>query len=389
MRFKESERIRLLKPYLFAEINKIIDKKKKEGLDVISLGIGDPDIPTSHGIVEELCKEAENPENHRYPSSYGLKIFKESVSEYYSDRFEVSLDSEKEVIPLFGSKEGITDIAYAFINPGDYAMMTDPAYLVYRMGTIFAGGIPYTIPIEEKNNFLFDIESIDRDIAAKTKVLFINYPNNPTTATCDINFFEKLVDFADKNNIIICHDNAYSDIYTGESKPLSFLNAKGSKEVGIELNSLSKTFNMTGWRIGYAAGNERIIKSLGKYKTNVDSGIFNAVQYAGAKALRNYKRYSGYNNQIYKRRRVMVKEALNEIGIDYYNSDATIYVWAKVPGKFTSESFSRIILEKANVVVTPGNAFGEHGEGFFRISLTINDIRIKEALNRIKRAVKE
>jgi len=388
MHFKESERVRLLQPYLFSEINKIINKKKKQGLDVISLGIGDPDIPTSHKIVEELCKEAKNPENHRYPSSYGLKIFNESVSKYYRDRFDVSLDSEKEVIPLFGSKEGITDTAYAFINPGDYVIVTDPSYLVYKIGVIFAGGIPYKIPIEEKNKFLFDVESIDKDIAAKTKILYINYPNNPTTATCDIDFFEKLVNFAEKNNIIICHDNAYSDIYTSSSKPLSFLNARGSKEVGIELNSLSKTFNMTGWRIGYAAGNERIIKSLGKYKTNVDSGVFNAVQYAGAKALGNYKKYSGYNNQIYKRRREMVKKALDEIGIDYYDSDATIYVWAKVPEKFTSESFSRMILNKANVVVTPGRAFGNYGEGFFRISLTINDGRMEE-LNRIKCAIKK
>jgi len=384
MHFEESERLKLLPPYLFAEIDKMINKKKEEGLDVISLGIGDPDIPTAEDIIEVLCKEANNPENHRYPSSYGLKIFKEAVSKFYIQRFNVTLDPDREVIPLMGSKEGITNLAYTYINPGDYVIMTDPSYLVYKISTIFAGGIPYTTPLKEENNFLFNVENIDPEVAKKAKILYFNYPNNPTSATCDISFFEKIADFAKKNNIIVCHDNAYSDTYQGKNKPMSFLNAVGSKNVGIELNSLSKTFNMTGWRIGYAVGNQEIIESLGKYKTNVDSGVFNAIQYAAVKAFENYKRHTEYNNRIYNKRREMVKRALGDIGIDYYNSNATIYLWAKVPKRFTSVSFSKMILEKANVVVTPGSEFGKNGEGYIRISLTINDSRLEEALNRIR-----
>lgn len=384
MHFEESERLKSLPPYLFAEIDKIINKKKEEGLDVISLGIGDPDIPTSKDIVETLCREANNPENHKYPSSYGLKIFKEAVSKFYFQRFNVTLDPEREVIPLLGSKEGITNLAYTCINPGDYAIMTDPSYLVYKISTVFAGGTPYAIPLKEENNFLFDIEGVDPEVAKKAKILYINYPNNPTSATCNINFFEKIVSFAEKNNIIVCHDNAYSDTYQGENKPISFLNAGGSKNVGIELNSLSKTFNMTGWRIGYAVGNEEIIESLGKYKTNVDSGVFNAIQYAAVKALGSYKKHTEYNNKIYNKRREMIKKALSDIGIDYYDSNATIYVWAKVPEGFTSELFSKMLLDKANVVVTPGSEFGENGEGYIRISMTIDDRRLEEALNRIR-----
>jgi len=384
MQFKESERLRLLSPYTFAEISKIIEKKKNQGLDVISLGIGDPDMPTPEDIIKALCREAKNPENHRYPSSYGLKILKEVIADFYLERFNVVLDPDREVIPLLGSKEGISDVAYTFINKDDYVIITDPAYLVYKISTIFAGGRPYILPLKKENDFLFDVDEINADVAGKAKVLYINYPNNPTTATCDIKFFKKVAEFAEKNNIIVCHDNPYSDIYSGKDRPPSFLNAEGSKNVGIELNSLSKTFNMTGWRIGYAVGNNEVIESIGKYKTNVDSGIFNAIQYAGAEAFKNFEKSSDINNQIYKKRRGMVKRVLDDIGIEYYDSDATIYVWAEVPDGSTSESFSKMLLEKANVVVTPGTAFGEYGEGFFRISLTIEDNRLEEALNRIK-----
>ena len=384
MHFKESDRLRNLQPYLFAEIDKIINKKRSQGLDVISLGIGDPDMPTPGEIIEALCSEANNPENHGYPSSYGSKIFKEAVAEFYYQRFNVDLDPDREVIPLFGAKEGISDIAYTYINNGDYAIMTDPSYLVYGISTIFAGGIPYMIPLKKENGFLFDIDDVKADIAAKAKILYINYPNNPTTATCDIKFFDKITEFAQKNNIIVCHDNAYSDIYYGEERPISFLNAAGSKNTGIELNSLSKTFNMTGWRIGYAVGNKEIISSIGKYKTNVDSGVFNAVQHAAARALSSYKKHADINNQVYKKRRDMVKKELDDIRMGYYDSNATIYIWADVPEGFTSESFSKMLLEKANVVVTPGNAFGKSGEGFIRISLTVEDDSLEEALKRIK-----
>jgi len=387
MHFEEADRLKSLPPYLFAEIDKLINKKRKEGLDVISLGIGDPDIPTSTDIIETLCKEANDPKNHRYPSSYGLRIFKEAVSKFYMQRFNVTLDPEREVLPLMGSKEGIANIAYTCINPGDYVIMTDPSYLVYKISTIFAGGIPYTVPLKEEDDFVLDIEDIDPEIAKKAKIIYINYPNNPTSATCDKIFFENVVSFAEKNNIIVCHDNAYSDVYQGENKPMSFLNAYGSKNVGIEFNSLSKTFNMTGWRIGYAAGNGEIIESLGKYKTNVDSGVFNAIQYAAVKALESYKIHTEHNNNIYNRRRDMIKKTLDDIGIDYFDSNATIYVWAKVPEGFTSGSFSKMLLDKADVVVTPGVEFGKNGEGYIRISMTIDDSRLEEALKRIRNAL--
>ncbi len=384
MDFEESERLKSLPPYLFAEIDKVINKKRTEGFDIINLGIGDPDIPTPPEIIEVLCREANNPENHRYPSSYGLKFFKEAVARFYYKRFNVDIDPDKEVIPLMGSKEGISSIAYTYINPGDRVIITDPSYLVYKIGSIFAGGKPYTLPLKEEENFLFDVDKIDREIAEKAKILYFNYPNNPTSATCDTDFFNKIALFAEKNNIIICHDNAYSDTYSDGNKPASFLNAYNSKNVGIELNSLSKTFNMTGWRIGYAVGSSEIIGSIGKYKTNVDSGVFNAIQYAAAKALEIYDKYNDRINEVYDNRRRMVKKVFDDTGIDYYNSNATIYVWARVPEGYSSGSFSRMLLEKANVVITPGNEFGEYGEGYFRVSLTISDSRLEEALKRVK-----
>ncbi len=387
MIFEESRRLKELPPYLFAEIDKIIQKKRNEGIDVISLGIGDPDIPTPEGIIEELQKEAENPENHQYPSSYGMDLFKKSVADYYMQRFGVSIDPETEVIPLFGVKEGVANIAYVYIDNGDYVLIPDPSYPVYSIGTMFAGGLTYTMPMEEKNDYIIDLDKIDPAIAKKAKMMHINYPNNPTSAICGLDFFERVVEFAEKNDIIVCHDNAYADTYFGETKPFSFLNAKGSKEVGIEFYSLSKTFNMTGWRIGCAVGNKDIIASLGKYKTNVDSGVFNAVQYAAIEALKNYEKYSSNNNLIYKKRREMTASMLDDIGIDYYRSNATIYVWAKVPRGHTSKSFAQLVLDKADVVITPGSAYGKYGEGHFRISLTIRDSRLKEALERIKNAL--
>jgi len=383
MKIEESHRLKEIPPYLFAEIDVIIKKKRSQGLDVISLGIGDPDIPTPIGIIEALQNEAENPVNHQYPSSYGMGSFKEAVADFYMDRFSVKIDPDNEVIPLWGAKEGIANIAYTFVDIGDYVLVPDPSYPVYSIGTMFAGGQTHIMPIEEKNDYIIDLERIDKKIAAKAKLMHVNYPNNPTSAVCGIDFYEKLAEFAAKNNIIVCHDNAYSDTYFGDNSPVSFLNASGSKEVGIEFYSLSKTFNMTGWRIGCAVGNREVIASLGKYKTNVDSGVFNAVQYAAIEAFKNYKKYNGENNKIYKKRREMVTDILDNIGIDYYKSNATIYVWAKVPEGHTSKSFSKLVLDEANVVVTPGSAYGKYGEGYFRISLTISDDRLKEALDRI------
>jgi len=374
MKIEESKRLKRLPPYLFAEIDKIIKEKRDLGLDVISLGIGDPDIPTPKGIIEALQDEAENPVNHQYPSSYGMELFREAVADFYMDRFGVKIDPADEVI---------ANIAYTFVDPGDYVLVPDPSYPVYSIGTMFAGGQTHIMPMEEKNDYIIDLDRIDAGIAAKAKLMHVNYPNNPTSAICSIDFYERLAEFALKNNIIVCHDNAYSDTYFGDNSPVSFLNAGGSKEAGIEFYSLSKTFNMTGWRIGCAVGNREVIASLGKYKTNVDSGIFNAVQHAAINAFKNYKEYSSENNKIYKKRREMVTGILDNIGIEYYKSNATIYVWAKVPEGHTSKSFAKLVLDEANVVITPGSAYGKFGEGYFRISLTISDDRLKEALDRI------
>ncbi len=384
MIIEESERLKAIPPYLFAEIDRIINVKKAKGEDVISLGIGDPDIATPSPVIEELYKEAKNIENHRYPSSYGLKLFKQAASNYYRKRFNVEMDPDKEIITIWGSKEGIANIAYVFINPGDTALVPDPGYLVYKLGTLFAGGKCHVMPLKEEKGFLPDIYGIENDIAKKAKLLHINYPNNPTSATCSAGFFQNISDFANANEIIICHDNAYCDVYFDENnKPGSFFNSKDSKAVGLEFNSLSKTFNMTGWRIGFAAGNKKIIESLGKYKTNVDSGVFNAVQYAGAVALDNYEEFLADNLAIYRKRRELVFSALKKTGIDYYKSDATIYIWAKVPNGYTSASFAQHMLHNANVVVTPGSAFGTYGEGYFRISITLSNERLEEALQRM------
>jgi len=388
MIFEEAERLKAIPPYLFAEIDRIINEKKARGEDVISLGIGDPDIPTPDLIIEELCKEAKNAANHRYPSSYGLKLFKQAAADYYLRRFNVKIDPETEIITIWGSKEGIANIAYAVINPGDIALVPDPGYLVYKLATMFAGGSCHIMPLREEDDFLVNLDEIDKNVAEKAKIIHLNYPNNPTSATCGAGFFEKVSKFANKYNILVCHDNAYSDVYFDtQNKPVSFFNAADSKEVGLEFNSLSKTFNMTGWRIGFAAGNKKVIESLGKYKTNVDSGVFNAIQYAGVQALNNYEKLVQGNLETYRKRRAIIFDTFDKSGIKYYKSNATIYIWAKVPRGYTSKSFSELLLNKANVVVTPGSAFGQFGEGYFRISITLDDARLKEALERIKKVL--
>ena len=385
MIFEESNRLKSIPPYLFAGIDAVIKKKQEQGLDVISLGIGDPDTKTPDAVVKELCSEAWNKENHKYPSSYGLKAFKFAAAQFYKKRFGIEIDPESEVLALWGSKEGIANIAYTFINPGDIVLVPDPSYPVYKIGTMFAGGTTYTMPLTEESGFLIDLKKIDEMTAKKAKLMHVNYPGNPTSALCDLSFFNKLVDFAAEYKILVCHDNAYGDIYSEPKyKPVSFLNAKNSKETGIEFYSLSKSFNMTGWRISFAVGNSAALASLGKYKSNVDSGVFNAVQYAAAAALKNYDKYIDSNNKIYNRRRQKVWDLLKKTGLEFYRSFNTIYIWAKVPVGYTSASFAKLLLDKANVVVTPGSAYGKYGEGYFRISLTISDERLEEALDRIK-----
>ncbi|MDQ7037635.1 MAG: LL-diaminopimelate aminotransferase [Aquificota bacterium] len=384
MTFEPAERIKALPPYLFAEIDRKKQEKIDQGVDVIDLGVGDPDLPTPDPVVEALKRASEKPENHRYPSYVGMRAFREAVSSWYRRRFGVDLDPDREVIALIGSKEGIAHFPLAFVNPGDVVLCPDPAYPVYRIGTIFAGGQPYTVPLKEENSFLPDLGSIPREVVERAKIIWINYPNNPTTADATEDFYRELVRWAKKHNIIIASDNAYSETYTGDRKPISILQIEGAKEVAIEFNSLSKTFNMTGWRIGMAVGNEELIKALGKVKTNIDSGQFNAVQEAGIVALNLPESETDRIRAIYRERREVMTKALKSIGLEPVESDVTFYVWTRVPEGYTSAEFVEKLLDEAGVVCTPGNGFGDAGEGYFRISLTVPTERLVEAARRIE-----
>ncbi|HDP69507.1 MAG TPA: LL-diaminopimelate aminotransferase [Actinobacteria bacterium] len=384
---QQAKRIKNIPPYLFAEIDKKIALKKAEGIDVISLGIGDPVEPTPQHIIDTLCKQANNPENHRYPSYFGMPEFRKAIVNFCKKRFGLILDSDKEVLPLIGSKEGIAHVFLAFVDPGDIVLVPDPGYPVYNVGTIIAGGKPHYMPLLFENNFLPDLTKIEDEIAKRAKIMFIGYPNNPTSAIASIEFFKEVVFFAKKHDILVCHDNAYSEIAFDGYVPPSFLEVPGAKDVGIEFQSLSKTYNMTGWRIGFVVGNEAAIEALGRIKTNVDSGIFNAIQHAGIAALEGHQDCVKEMCDVYARRRAMVAKALNKMGLEFMIPKATIYVWAKVPSGHTSASFAAYILEKAGVVVSPGNAYGPSGEGYIRITLSVKDDRLREALKRIENSL--
>jgi len=371
-----------LPPYLFAQLDEAKNELKKKGKDLIDLGIGDPDLPTPSPIIRRLYQAAKDPQNHRYPPYEGLLSFREAISEWYERRFGVKLNPEDEILTLIGSKEGIAHISLALINPGDLALVPDPAYPVYRTGVIFAGGMPSSMPLLEKNRFLPSLEEIDKEVARRTKILFVNYPNNPTGATATRDFFQKVVDFAREFNIVVCHDLAYSEIFFDECPPCSFLEVKGAKEVGVEFHSLSKSFNMTGWRIGFVVGNKEVIQALREVKTNVDSGVFQAVQEAGIEALKLPEEVSQQIRRVYQRRRDILVEGLRQIGWKINPPKATFYLWIKVP--CSSVEFARVLLEECGVVVTPGVGFGTHGEGYIRIALTVEEERIREAVKRIK-----
>lgn len=387
---KKAGRIEKLPPYLFAEIDKKIREALDKGVDVIKLGIGDPDRPTPQYIVERMQQEVTLPRNHSYPPDEGLMEFREAVSRYYLRRFGVELDPQKEVLPLIGSKEGIAHISACFINSGDVNLVPDPGYPVYGIGTLFAGGQPYLMPLLEEKGYLPDFSIIPEETARRAKLMFLNYPNNPTGAVAEKDFFEKAVEFAKKFDVVICHDSAYLEISFDGYCPVSFLEAPGAMECGIEFGSLSKPFNMTGWRVGYAVGNAEVLEALYRYKTNIDSGNFKAVQYAGVEALDNPKALEHIENmqQVYQDRRDVVVEALREAGWTAVAPKASFYVWAPVPQGYTSKDFVSYILEKTGVVVTPGSGFGEYGEGYFRIALTVEVDRLKEAMDRIKGVVR-
>ncbi len=384
MGFEFSQRLKALPPYLFAELDRKKQEKIAQGVDVIDLGVGDPDLPTPQPIVEAGKRAMEKSENHRYPSYVGMLSYRKAVSDWYKRRFGVELDPEREVIALIGSKEGVAHFPLAFVNPGDVVICPDPAYPVYKIGTMFAGGTPYTVPLKEENDFLPDLGSIPQDVVDKAKIIWVNYPNNPTSADATEEFYRDLISWAKKHNIIIASDNAYSEIYLGDRKPISILQVEGAKDVAIEFHSLSKTYNMTGWRIGMAVGNEELVKGLGKVKTNVDSGQFNAVQEAGIAALNLPEKELDKLRGIYRERREVMSQALRKIGLEPLDSDVTFYLWIKVPEGYTSSEFVSRLLDEAGIVCTPGNGFGDAGEGYFRISLTLSTDRLVEAAKRIE-----
>ncbi|BAT71499.1 LL-diaminopimelate aminotransferase [Thermosulfidibacter takaii ABI70S6] len=376
-----ASRLKKLPPYLFAELDEKKAKKIAEGVDVIDMGVGDPDLPTPTPIVEAMKKAVEKPEHHKYPTYNGMKPFREAVAKWYKKRFNVALDPDSEVVALIGSKEGIAHLPFAFVEEKDVVLVPDPGYPVYHASTVLAGGEPYHIPLKEELGFLPDISSVPKDILERTKVMFLNYPNNPTAGIATKEAFQKLVELAKEYNFIIAHDAAYSEIYY-EEPPISILEIPGAKEVAIEFHSLSKTFNMTGWRIGMAVGNAEILKSLLKVKTNIDSGVFQAIQEAAIFALENEPGLKEIRN-IYKRRIDIFVNGLKKCGFEVEAPKATFYVWFKVPPGYTSMEFANLALEKAGVLLTPGVGFGVYGERFVRAALCMPDERIEEAANRL------
>ncbi len=380
-----AKRIESIPPYLFAEIDRAIERKKTGGVDVINLGIGDPDLPTPRNIIDRLQEAVKDPVNHRYPSYAGMFSFRRSAANWYKQRFNVSLDPEGEVIALIGSKEGIAHIPLAFINPGDVALIPDPAYPVYKIGILLADGIPHIMPLLEENDFKPDLGGISEKTAKRAKILFINYPNNPTAETAELEFFKEVVDFALDNEIIVCHDAPYTEMAFEGYKARSFLEVKNAKEVGVEFHSLSKTYNMTGWRIGFVVGNSGILSGLGKVKENVDSGVFQAVQYAAMGALDGPQDAVLKNMRIFRDRRDMMVEGLRDLGWDVNKPKATFYLWFRIPKSYKSSiKFSSDLLDKTGIVMTPGIGFGEYGEGYVRCALTQREERLEEALERIK-----
>ncbi len=381
---ENSNRIKNLPPYLFAEIDKMINNAKADGMDVINFGIGDPDQPTPDNIVDKMKEAIQDPTTHSYPSYEGLVEFRTAVSRKYKKRFDVELDPATEVVSLIGSKEGIAHLPLCYINPGDYALVPDPGYPVYKTSILLADGNPIMMPLKEENDFLPDLEAINEEDAERAKIMFLNYPNNPTGAMASLEFFEEVITFAKKYNIIIAHDAAYTDIYLDDEIPHSILEVEGAKDVAIEFNSLSKPYNMTGWRIGWACGKEDVIESLGRLKTNIDSGIFEAIQYAGIEALYNAEDSIKEVTELYKERRDLLVEGLNELGWSVKPNKATFYLWIEVPEDISSSEFSKKLFKKTGVFFTPGIGWGDYGENFLRIALTVNKERIEEAIARIQ-----
>ncbi len=380
----ESNRLRELPPYLFAEIDRLKKEALEAGRDIIDLGVGDPDQPTPDHIIEKLYEAAKDPANHRYALDLGLGPLRRAIAAWYERRFEVSLDPDREVLPLIGSKEGIAHIPLAFVNPGDVVLIPDPCYPPYRSGTIFAGGRPHSMPLLEENSYLPDFGRIKARVARRAKLMFLNYPNNPTAAVATLEFFREACAFAKRRGIIVCHDAAYTEIAFDGFRPPSLLQIDDAKEVGVEFHSLSKTYNMTGWRLGFVCGNSKVIEGLRRVKSNIDSGVFQAVQLAGCAALQGPQDHLAELERLYQERRDTLVDGLGSLGWKVSRPKATFYVWARVPSGYSSTELARGLLEKVDVVVTPGVGFGQMGEGYIRMALTVDMERLETAVERIR-----
>jgi len=377
-------RLGKIPPYLFAEIDRKVQEKKKAGVDVISLGIGDPDLPTPKRIVNVLQEAAADPANHRYPSYFGLAELREAIAGWYSERSGVALDPSTEILPTLGSKDGIAHVPLALVDPGDVVLAPDPGYTVYSTGALMAGAEPYIMPLTAANHWLPDLDAIPDDIADRARLMWLNYPNNPTAAVADREFLERAVAYCKRHDIVLCHDAPYSEIAFGGYRPLTLFEIPGAKDVGLEFHSLSKTFNMTGWRIGWVCGRADLIGLIGQLKTNIDSGIFQAVQWAAIEALNGGEQETKAANDVYARRHKLVADTLNELGWKIKPPRATFYVWAPVPNGYDSIGFASHVLDEVGVNITPGVGFGAHGEGYFRLSVTAPDARLEEAMTRMR-----
>ncbi len=382
-----AQRVQNLPPYLFVEISRRIAEQREKGVRVISFGIGDPDLPTHPHILEALHDHTDVPANHRYPETEGLPELRQAIAAWMQQRFEVNLDPANEIVPLIGAKEGIANTALCFIDPGDIALVPDPAYPVYAIGTMFAGGESHYLPLTAENDWLPDLEAVPADIRERARVLWINYPNNPTGATAEIEFFQRAAQFGLDHDIAVLHDNAYCDVTYDDYQAPAYLQAADASAAGIEYFSLSKTFNMTGWRIGWACGNAEMVDALLRVKSNIDSGIPQAIQQMAIAALRDEDDQStiaiAANNRILQNRRDKVVAALEAIGLEALHPRASLYVWAKIPEGQSSADFAARLIEEQGVVVTPGNGYGPSGEGYIRLSLTLPDNEVDEGVNRI------
>jgi LL-diaminopimelate aminotransferase len=376
-----------LPPYHFADAKQKIAERRAAGIDVISLAMGDPDLPAPQVVLDRLCASLRDPQNTRYPEYRGMRALHEAIASWFERRFAVRLIPEQEILPLLGSKEGLAYVASAVLNPGDISLIPDPYYTVYLTGSTTVGARPFLLPLLEQNGYLPDLESIPRDLLAQARLLWLNYPNNPTAACADAAFFERAVAFARRHNLFIIHDMAYAEVYFEDFRPLSILQIPGAREVAVELHSLSKTYNMAGFRVGMLVGNPTVVDAVGRLKSNIDSGMFRPVQYAAIEALNLPQTWLAERNNLYRRRRDLLVEGCNSMGMRTTKPLAGLYVWAEVPRDFTSSQFASWLFDKTGVLITPGSNFGAAGEGYVRITMTAAEERITTALARMQTAL--